>query len=506
MEDEPAILRGIATIITNISDEFLIEKAYDGIEALSKIRIFNPEIVITDIQMPVIDGLNLIEQAKEMIPKAFFIILTGYSEFDYAKRALDLRVMEYLLKPVDPDALECLIGKLSKEIVRDRRNVQLEYIRQNVYKNMEEIVKENPLGQWHLHLLFAFYGPITTNIYNELTQGQQAAIDMNYRFLKEISEKSNLRVYVFPGNYLNEQIFAILTKCEMEEEKKLVLQTAQFTFRHLITERIFLNCILSEGMTDSKGIQKNVQACYLFAGANIVYGQSKLYYCNSDFISNEPICVNDLIKEYAVRLHPNMKQEGVAEVCKVCIGVWETEQAMQGQIQTDIRYIISSAVQKNPGYTGGYPDAAEIVASSSSFGELYDNILMELEKLFAISNHRMQKGNNTKNLVFRVRDYLDKNFTKTITYKDFNNVFGYNEKYISMIFKEELGVSPSKYIIQLRLSMAKNLMKENPDALLKDVAEAVGYDDPFYFSRVFKNSEGISPKVFQKNIVEEGKY
>lgn len=101
-----------------------------------------------------------------------------------------------------------------------------------------------------------------------------------------------------------------------------------------------------------------------------------------------------------------------------------------------------------------------------------------------------------------MRNYLDKNFTQQITTKSFQDIFGYNEKYISTLFKSEFGISPSKYISELRLKMAKTLMQNNPDILTKDVAEMVGFSDAFYFSRVFKSHEGMSPSQFLKNLKE----
>ena len=111
----------------------------------------------------------------------------------------------------------------------------------------------------------------------------------------------------------------------------------------------------------------------------------------------------------------------------------------------------------------------------------------------------MESTENQHSLAYQVKNWLDKNFTTQITYKIFQDLFGHNEKYLSTLFKAEFGISPSKYIGELRLNMAKNLMESNPDILLKDVADMVGFTDAFYFSRVFKTHEGISPSAFLRN-------
>ena len=87
-----------------------------------------------------------------------------------------------------------------------------------------------------------------------------------------------------------------------------------------------------------------------------------------------------------------------------------------------------------------------------------------------------------------------------ITYKIFQNLFNLNEKYISTLFKAEYNITPSRYVGELRLNMAKNLMQNNPEIRVKDVAELVGFTDYFYFSRVFKSHEGVTPSQYIKSI------
>lgn len=103
-------------------------------------------------------------------------------------------------------------------------------------------------------------------------------------------------------------------------------------------------------------------------------------------------------------------------------------------------------------------------------------------------------------LAKQVKEWLDENFTTQITYKIFQDLFNLNEKYISTLFKAEYNITPSRYVEELRLNMAKNLMQNNPEIRVKDVAELVGFTDYFYFSRVFKSHEGVTPSQYIKSI------
>jgi two-component system response regulator YesN len=106
---------------------------------------------------------------------------------------------------------------------------------------------------------------------------------------------------------------------------------------------------------------------------------------------------------------------------------------------------------------------------------------------------------STAEIVDRLEQFLRTNFTQPISYKMFNDLYGYNETYLSHIFKVRKGITPNKYITQLRIEKVKELMKSSPDTSLRNIASMVGYEDAFYFSRVFKDATGLSPSEYIKH-------
>lgn len=120
-EDEWILRKGlIASIDWAALGCTVVGEAGNGVEGLALIRRENPDIVITDIRMPMMDGLEMLRQARETNTFSS-VILTGYSEFEYAKKAISLQVTEYLLKPVDEDALYALLQKMVGALRRDRK-------------------------------------------------------------------------------------------------------------------------------------------------------------------------------------------------------------------------------------------------------------------------------------------------------------------------------------------------------------------------------------------------
>lgn len=298
IEDEPAIARGLSLLITKNYPDFQISGiCKNGRDGLQKILELKPELVFTDITMPVMNGLDMIEEVQRNHLHTRFVILTGYADFEYARKAIHLGVSDYLLKPID-------------------------------LKTLDDI---------------------------------------------------------------------LLSCLEQQKSETRLLQ-----------------------------------------------------------------------KEY-----------------------------LQFQLTADLRYYISAVIQ-NCHRDIVYPDVAEIVSTCYSYEELERELQYETDKICGF--HSKTPGEELPSLARQVRNYLDRNFTQQITTKSFQDIFGYNEKYISTLFKSEFGISPSKYISELRLKMAKTLMQNNPDILTKDVAEMVGFSDAFYFSRVFKSHEGMSPSQFLKNL------
>ncbi|WP_338787230.1 response regulator [Metabacillus sp. FJAT-53654] len=121
VDDEPIILQGIKDMVLESKTAFTkIVVANDGFEALDKMEYFQPDLIITDIQMPEMTGLEFIRQARRKQVKRF-IILTGFDVFEYARQAIQLKVVDYLLKPINEQDLFRLLKKISVELTDEKK-------------------------------------------------------------------------------------------------------------------------------------------------------------------------------------------------------------------------------------------------------------------------------------------------------------------------------------------------------------------------------------------------
>ena len=141
IDDEYIVVEGIKALISRMKLDYEVAgAAYDGIHGLELVRRENPDVVITDIRIPGMDGLSLIEAAKETCPDTAFVVISGYSEFVYAQRALALGVKGYIDKPITADKLKDVFERIEKERERTQHE-DSEKARQNrrQYEELEKI-------------------------------------------------------------------------------------------------------------------------------------------------------------------------------------------------------------------------------------------------------------------------------------------------------------------------------------------------------------------------------
>lgn len=143
IDDEYIVVEGIKAIIKKRDmDCKVVGSAVDGIDGLDIVREAKPDILITDIRMPGMDGLSLIEVVKEELPRTRFIVISGYTEFEYARRAISLGVKGYIDKPITMEKLEEVIAKLTREDEsEDKENSLFDYY---IGSMMEKVLLERP--------------------------------------------------------------------------------------------------------------------------------------------------------------------------------------------------------------------------------------------------------------------------------------------------------------------------------------------------------------------------
>ena len=496
VEDEPALARGLSLLITkNYTDFEVLGICKNGRDGLQNILELEPELVFTDITMPVMNGLDMIEEVQKAHFHTRFVILTGYADFEYARKAIHLGVSDYLLKPIVPKTLEDILHSCLEQQKAKIHLLQKEYLQCALRSNNPAEPAPDFMDSTSCSFIFVFQGPLRPSIYSETISDSDFA-PISPEYMTTLENEFQVSLILLHGRHFNEQVYAVTypssRHSDIEGLAGKIHSSLDLSAQH---PESWINTVLSPRSPDSGSVSDIIKDTYLFALFKNGFGSSSLQTCS--ILSNQKMIVSPDVQQLCAGITALSDQESLYHMIHSLIIMQDQKELSQFQLTANLRYFFSAVIQ-NSHKDIIYPDVSEIVSTSHSYDELERELQYEASKICGFQNPAF--GEELPSLARQVRNYLDRNFTQQITTKSFQDIFGYNEKYISTLFKSEFGISPSKYISELRLKMAKTLLQNNPDILTKDVAEMVGFSDAFYFSRVFKAHEGMSPSQYLKQL------
>lgn len=484
VEDEPVILRSIKRGIEQLGDDFqVVADAFDGKEALEKIEEFSPDIVISDIVMPQMDGLEMIEAAKRQGTKAKFILLSGYGEFRYAQKAVDIGVARYLLKPVDFQELREILEGMRRDISEKRRQVLKENIRSLI--NGSGQGKPSDCGIYYMTVI-AVWGTMGRSGFYEIHPASDIIRETDFSFLAAMEVKWGKVIFGYPGHYANSYLFIIPVKVPHWNS---ITEAAEEIQEHLRSGECFLTVCYSRKGVPQEYLYSSLREMYCEIPGQLVFGKNTIttYPCGRDFsiISEE-----NAAKMFSNDICASMDMESLKTVIESWCSYWEEKQMSQAELQVQLREIFESPVLNRR------MDVMEFLYQSYTYAQLEEQLFLELSPILCpVKGKAFSRG---EALAESVKNYLDIHFAEEISYKEFNKIFGYSEKYITAVFKDKMGITPSRYVLERKMELAKQLLMSNSGLLLKEVAQRVGYADQLYFSKVFKNCTGMSPRAYMK--------
>ena len=467
----------------------LVGTAWNGADGLEKIRGLHPDIILTDIKMPVMDGIGLIRAAREEFPAAEFIVLSGYGEYEYTSQAMELGVRHYVLKPCDEERISEILEKVEAEIEKKRSQRQkMEDYRQTVRQLLPRARKQ-----------------ILRNL---LLEREELAED-GRRFLKEAgASEEKLRLMGFRADrgfdeleqFILENVLkdllgedSVLESVCIGEEAVLLLKdedtellrkAARRIYRELapFAKRNILAAASGRGGGEELGrlyveIEELYQLAYMFPEGSLISRES--FGENAGEVENLIDFYNlkkaDTFEQilfevslmYLKMKAENLSREKMEEVCRweaQLLGLegWEKEGVPQ-----DERGILEMlALQIAEKLLPGKPDVEE---------ERMRRILLVIYQHLESQKLSIQ--------------YL----SKEILYM--------NEEYFGRLFSRYMKEKFSAFLLNRRITLARRLMAYRPDIRLSQLAEMVGYaPDGQYFSKAFRKVVGMSPTEYREKV------
>ena len=535
VEDEEMI-RNKIIYNTNWKEHGFVEvlQASNGMDALDIVRKNNIDIVITDILMPEMNGIELIREIKSLNRGIKCIIITAYAEFEYAKESVKLNVNDYILKPFKSKDLLDIVKKLSEEINRERNErVEVENLRRQLREN-KKALREKLFNDL---LSNSYIGDIESDLnYLELSKLRNreyfiAVININ-NFMELIIEEDEEQKYIVNLSFYN-LVTKFLTYLEKDSsdtsEDKLVYSVINYKIDQLVIVvyedidkftsafedliklgRMELGFCITIGIGNKYKNLTDVHISYREACSaallDRVYGREIVYIFNDLNFGNK-VYSKQLHILGDTKLYDDLKIGAFPEIKNDIVDI--ITQIKSSKLELDaINTIIYNVVLLSCKTINelGY-DIFEIMGEDFNlhFDVKEINNLVQLEEwllsfFYKVNEYINQKrSNRNQKLLSKVKDYVDGNYSENITLTSISKDFGISSGYLSVLFNDYIGQNFIDYLTNLRIQSAKNLLKST-DLKIYEIADRVGYRDAYYFSTAFKKIVGINPTDYREKL------
>ncbi len=461
-------------------------EATNGRQGLELFLSCRPKLVITDIKMPVMDGLEMAEAILKTAPETKFILLTAYDEFDFARAAMRLGITQYLLKhEIDSETMEELLKKISDQSSEEdqtswegaalcARDLILGAVPQeNGRKALEKMVKEGFLSL----VLF---------------QGGKRLSQQERRELMTRKEERMKAVPIMADQEIYTVLFAFQTPSELAYYHSISQYISQ-VMAGLGGQGAQADVAVSERWKDLQSVKSGYRrtlasletAVFQKEHGRIIRGEITLcreidYVGLYEFIMLMKTCL-------ANRSYDRVYQECREYVLQECLPEKKVD-----QFRIWRTFLIGMLEEHNSALQ--YVEPFQLVHVKCESDTVFDFLekLQELLKLFAAAS-----GKDFSKNIRRAVAYINEHYTENITLEEVADVLGMNAMYTGQIFKKEMGISFKQYLAELRVEKAKGLLRSG-NYKIYQVGEMVGYQSTQYFCSVFKKLTGVSPAEYEK--------
>lgn len=463
-----------------------------------------PSIVITDIRMPGIDGLKLIAQVKSELPDTIFVILTGYNEFDYARQAIQLGVTEYLLKPVTQLAMNEMLDKVT-ELVSTTKQAK-EYalltrlLRVGMASTPPQMLNNLNYDSYYIMALCAgsfskFTIDMANPFHNFWIQRDLESFLYPYLSKHEVC-------WVLDGNYMNEVI--ILFGCS--QESLLDLQDiSEQILTQFRPDDIPLSIAISNRVMKIQDLKVEYQVTKSRLENQALFGKSSFFFVK-DMALDDDRQIPEFDEHKLTSFIKRKKRDAFIAEMQAMLVKCEELQLTQLQLESYLLQVIhmghKASIQSSQSLNYLKLELHEILSISKDYFSLGSNLKFLFEKFFGDQESLNRSSNHIHTLLNTVEQYFINHLSDEISIQDVAEQVNLNVSYLSREFKKHKGTSPIEYLTHLRIEKAKQLMLDPAELLFKDIAILVGYQNQYYFSKVFKLITGLSPtqyKTIHKN-------
>lgn len=514
VDDDSIVLEGLKQLVpwSELGME-LIGTAFDGFSAIEIVDKEKPEMIIADIAMPVMSGLEFARRAKELIPDVFIVFLSGHEDFNYAKQAIQMNARDYLLKPVNYKELRLQLKEYGK-IISERMKIK------NKIKSSAKFLNNEFMRQW-------LYGEMQADSVETFLQERKLLTD-DFSLCVAIIEIDDIELKF--SEYDHEESEKVLTYA-----KKMIIDWLDVTHKELyckidndhialisinenqnltigleelieyVTKKISLSITIGLGLE----VQRWKQAGNSFYQAKkalsfkMFNGKGKvIQYSNAEIKKDKNN--EKYLKELLEHLFAAVKDYRMDELHKrldsLFIFLEEIHDKMT--VYNTTLYLVSKLDDFLNTLNEDLFRLLNLNRQSLNiiykFETTYDVEMWISNIMKAVAEQINLKSQSRKSLIIdNVEKYITLHLEENVTLKEVAENFAISPNYLGFIFKEETGENFSDYMGQMRIKKVGALLKD-PSLKIYEVADRLGYKNMTYFNMKFKEYFSVSPREYRK--------
>lgn len=516
VEDEVLIRQSIRNVIEKMQGPYVLcGEASDGEMALAMMQDLMPDILLTDIRMPFLDGFGLIRNARAMMPWLKIVIISGFGDFESAQKAISLGVDQYLLKPVRQADLVRVIEDMADRIEQDKTErrqlpagldedevmqaLRQRFMQQLLYDSDDtgkllERMQRLKLDMVRKHYLVAVCSFDTPNIdHNVLENTVQRMIgdDPMAQYYFNHADRMTLLAYDNDPEVLNERVYRFIAALRHE------LQDVCPVITTVISNDVQRLGEISDAYKTAYGLMKTLSS--VAAGqvinvsdtaqlsANVIrqnspFGEEfrqKLQYADQEQGDSllEEVFRSDAGEQFNSRL---MRYNALIDLVKIAVQL--TARANPDTDEKDIASELSSRF-----------DILKAAGSRTRFRETAGQLVRQ-----SVNARQVNSGEfKNHHVINQAEQYVRENFCDpNISLISVANHVAMSAAYFSTVFSQTTGRSFISYLTAMRIERAKELLT-GTSMKLSDIALKIGYSEPNYFSHVFRKTTGMTPKEYR---------
>lgn len=521
-DDEEEIRSGISRKIDWAGLGFsLVGEAGNGEEALELSEQLQPDVVLTDIKMPFMDGLELCRRLRQSLPAAKLVVFSGFDDFEYARQAVGMGVSEYILKPINAPELADVLTKLREQLDRQRlERRDMETLRRRYEESLPtlrevfftrlldgklstDLIQERaaryeiqlPDGLWTAALVQAS----SLSDKGGATQDELLLLSVSAFLQKHFSlEGCSIQSLLY-----NDAVALLICLDRMDRLYPLLEELERLS----LLSQSYLGVPLTAGVgLPCRGLEElhpSAEGARAALDYRVLVGSSRVIYIGDlepqtaaplsfededqqDLTAAVKLGTPEQVSQVIHNLMERLRQSDLS-LSRCHLFLLETVTCM-------VRLARSGNVAVEAVFGPHFTGAVSISAFSSldELGQWLTQRCLKLQELLG-----RQRSDSTGRLVEQAKDFIATHYTdSSLSVETLCSFLHLSPTYFSTLFKRAVGMSFTAYVTEIRMEQAARLLRESDEKTYL-IAERTGYTDPNYFSYVFKRHFGVSPSKFR---------